>query len=84
MRWAKIACAADDSLIKHPEVGKCFQTALPECLSGPYLGWGRPLAILEGGTHWLGGGPTCIPKYTWLTGGKRWTVDCRLQAAGWG
>lgn len=79
MRRAKIACAADDSLIKQPKVGKCFQTALPRCLSGPCLGWGRPLAILEGGTHWLGGGGNLHAQVHMAY--RRKTVDCRLQTA---
>lgn len=78
MRRAKIACAADDSLIKHPKVGICFQTALPECLSGPCLGWGRPLAILEGGTHWQGGANLHNQVHMAY---RRKTVDGRLQTA---
>lgn len=83
VRRAKIACAADDSLIKQPKVGKCFQTALPRCLSGPCLGWGRPLAILEGGTHWLGGRQLARPSTHGLQAenGRLQTADRRLQTA---
>lgn len=74
VRRAKIACAADDSLIKHPKVGKGFQTVwtalasvvlwslLGLCLTPGNLGRRDPLA---------GGAPTCMPRYTWLTDGKR-------------
>lgn len=83
MRRAKIARAADDSLIKHPEVGKCFHTALPGCLSGPYLRWGQPLAILEGGTHWLGRGANLHTQVRVHMAYRRKTVDGRPQTAGW-
>lgn len=87
LRRAKNACAADDSLIKHPEAGKCFQTVWTvwTALASVVL-WSLPGLCLTPGNLGrrdprAGGAPTCTPSQVHMAY-RRKTVDRRT--ADWG
>lgn len=89
MRRAKIACAADDSLIKQPKEGKCFLTvrrALASVVLWFLLGLGLTPGNLGKRDPLAGGGgaPTCIPNKVHMAyrrgNGRPQNADRRLQA----